>query len=86
MTDPAVQAAAEALFTAYPLALESVADFIDEATVAVAAARPIITHLEPAENMALTVALAQVKRGDPVSENIAAACVLALARITRGTP
>ena len=40
------------------------------------------TVLEPVESMALTVALAQVGRGEPVMENVAAACVLALARIT----
>ena len=38
--------------------------------------------LLPAERIALTVALAQVQRGDPVPPNTAAVCVLALARLT----
>ncbi len=40
--------------------------------------------LAPHENMALTVALTQVRRGDPVTDNVAATCALALARIARG--
>jgi len=39
-------------------------------------------HLLPAESMALTAALGQLLRGDPVGENTAAFCVFALARIT----
>jgi len=37
--------------------------------------------LLPAEDMVLTMALAQVRRGDEPSPNMAAMCVLALARI-----
>ena len=37
--------------------------------------------LLPAENMALTVALAQVERGEPASPNVAAVCIMALARL-----
>ena len=39
-------------------------------------------ELLPAENMALTVALAQVLRGEEPMPNTAATCVLALARVT----
>ena len=39
-------------------------------------------ELLPAESMALTIALAQTQRGDPVYPTTAAMCVLALARIT----
>lgn len=39
-------------------------------------------ELLPAESMALTVALAQVRRGDTPPPNTAAVCVLALARLT----
>lgn len=38
--------------------------------------------LLPAENIALTVALAQWKRGDPIQPNTGAMCMLALARVT----
>lgn len=38
--------------------------------------------LLPAENMALTVALAQVQRGEVPTDNVSVVCVLALARIT----
>lgn len=38
--------------------------------------------LEPAENMALTVAWAQLSRGEQPMDNVAAACVIALHRIT----
>lgn len=38
--------------------------------------------LLPAERMALTVALAQVNRGEAPTPNIATVCVLALARLT----
>jgi hypothetical protein len=38
--------------------------------------------LLPAEDMALTVALAQVLRGEDPAPNTAMVCVLALARIT----
>jgi len=37
--------------------------------------------LLPAESMALTVALAQVRRGESPAPNIATACVLALGRV-----
>lgn len=37
--------------------------------------------LLPAESMALTVALAQVLRGEPPATNVAILCVLALARL-----
>lgn len=39
-------------------------------------------ELLPAESIALTVALAQVQRGDSPDPNTAAMCVLALARVT----
>ena len=38
--------------------------------------------MEPAENMALTVALAQIERGDEVPPNTTAVLVWALDRIT----
>ena len=38
-------------------------------------------ELLPAESIALTVALAQVRRGDEPDPNTAAMCVLALARL-----
>lgn len=37
--------------------------------------------LLPAESVALTVALAQVRRGEVPTPNVASVCVLALARI-----
>lgn len=37
--------------------------------------------LLPAESMALTVALAQVQRGEEPMPNVATVCVLALARL-----
>lgn len=37
--------------------------------------------LLPAESMALTVALAQVLRGETPSDNVTTVCVLALARL-----
>lgn len=40
-----------------------------------------MNDLLPAESIALTVALAQVQRGDEPDPNVAALCVLALARI-----
>ena len=40
--------------------------------------------LEPAENMALTIALAQIRRGDEVPPNTTACLIFALARICRG--
>lgn len=39
-------------------------------------------ELHPAESMALTVALAQVQRGDDPEANVTAMCVYALARLT----
>ncbi len=39
------------------------------------------TELLPAESIALTTGLAQVKRGDDPMPNVAAMCILALARI-----
>ena len=41
-------------------------------------------ELTPAENIALSVAMSQVQRGDVVPENTTAALVAALARISRG--
>ena len=41
-----------------------------------------VAELLPAESIALTVALAQVQRGDSPDPNTAAMCVLALARVT----
>jgi hypothetical protein len=38
-------------------------------------------NLLPAESIALTVALAQVRRGEVPTPNVASVCVLALARI-----
>lgn len=40
-----------------------------------------MSALLPAESIALTVALAQVQRGDNVDRNVGALCVLALARL-----
>lgn len=40
-----------------------------------------MTSLLPAENMALTVALAQVERGEHPTPNVTAVCVLALGRL-----
>jgi hypothetical protein len=42
---------------------------------------PVVSDLLPAESIALTVALAQVQRGDDPSPNVAGMCVLALARL-----
>lgn len=44
-----------------------------------------MSALLPAESLALTVALAQIRRGEDVSPNIAAACAIALARIIAET-
>ncbi len=41
-----------------------------------------MSELTPAESCALTVGLAQVLRGETPTANVAAMCVLALARIT----
>lgn len=41
-----------------------------------------MSSLRPAESMALTVALAQVLRGEEPMPNVATVCVLALARLT----
>ena len=38
-------------------------------------------ELHPAESMALTVALAQIQRGDDPEANVTAMCVYALARL-----
>ena len=43
--------------------------------------QPEPAELLPAESIALTVALAQVRRGDEPDPNTAAMCVLALARL-----
>lgn len=40
-----------------------------------------MSDLLPAESIALTVGLAQVKRGEAPEENVATMCVLALARL-----
>ena len=42
----------------------------------------VIERLLPAESMALTVALAQVLRGEVPDPNVATVCVLAMARCT----
>lgn len=39
------------------------------------------TELRPHESMALTVALAQLHRGDEVTPNVAAVCIFALGRL-----
>lgn len=39
------------------------------------------TQLRPHESMALTVALAQLHRGDDVTPNVAQVCIFALGRI-----
>ena len=41
-----------------------------------------MSGLLPVESMALTVALAQVRRGENPMSNVATVCVLALARLT----
>lgn len=41
-----------------------------------------MSDLLPAESIALTVAVAQLKRGDAPTPNVALVCVMALARIT----
>ena len=43
--------------------------------------QPEPAELLPAESIALTVALAQVRRGDEPDPNTSAMCVLALARL-----
>lgn len=43
-----------------------------------------LVALLPAEDIALTMALAQLQRGDQVTEGLAAMCVLGLARVARG--
>jgi len=56
---------------------------------AVRAVAPLIeaqaTRLEPWESMALTVATAQLNRGEEPTPNVAAVCIGALERIARGT-
>lgn len=47
---------------------------------------PSPDELMPAESMALTVALAQLRRGDTPPPNTAAACIFALARLTGREP
>ena len=41
-------------------------------------------ELEPAERMALTVGRAQVERGERPTASVAAACIMALARLADG--
>jgi hypothetical protein len=56
--------------------------FLAEYDAALAARpAPVVSDLLPAESIALTVALAQVQRGDDPSPNVAGMCVLALARL-----
>lgn len=43
---------------------------------------PMSADLRPHESMVLTMALAQLHRGDEVSQNIAAVCIFALGRLT----
>ena len=45
---------------------------------------PSQPSLLPVESIALTMALAQLHRGEQVTEGIAAMCVLALGRVARG--
>ena len=57
-----------------------------DAIMGLLASRPMTNQPEPAEllpaeSIALTVALAQVRRGDEPDPNTAAMCVLALARL-----
>ena len=47
-------------------------------------ALPYRPMLEPAENMALTIALAQIDRGEEVPPNTTAVLIFALDRICRG--
>lgn len=56
---------------------------VADAVLAVAAPEPprLPPALLPEESLALTVALAQVLRGETPGENVAAMCVLALARL-----
>jgi len=51
----------------------------------IAAVQTPSTPLEPWESMALTVATAQLDRGDEPTPNVAAVCIGALERIARGT-
>lgn len=48
------------------------------------ATRAAASPLFAAEEMALTVALAQVERGEQPTPNVTAVCVYALARVARG--
>ena len=41
-------------------------------------------ELHPVENMALTAARAQVERGDDPTPNVAAMCIMTLARLVDG--
>lgn len=60
----------------------TIAQRLGEARAALAARpAPVVSDLLPAESIALTVALAQVQRGDDPSPNVAGMCVLALARL-----
>ena len=43
-----------------------------------------VITLWPAEEMALTVAIAQIKRGEVPTPNVSVALIAALARIARG--
>ena len=65
--------------TAVEAATRIVASRLETAIAAMAQQRLVVL---PAEHIALTVGLAQVLRGDGPDPNIAAMCVLALARLT----
>jgi len=50
----------------------------------IAAVRAQVAHLLPAESLALTIALAQIRRGEPVTPNITAMCAITLSRLAKG--
>lgn len=63
----------------------AILDHLAPVVAALTAAAAIVTdrtELLPAESMALTVGLAQTLRGEAPDGNVAAFCVLALARLT----
>jgi len=64
--------------------------WVEAARGALAAALPFLERatrdkaaLLPAESIALTVALAQVERGEQPTPNVTAVCIYALARVAR---
>lgn len=88
LTDDIIEAATKVLrrYEPLPEPPRSIADDVALAKAVLAAVLPLlrahIVELAPAENMALTVALAQVARGE--HSNVAAVCIQALARVARG--